>query len=180
MRDDALFALLRQTLLQGLARRGLDGVSVRQNYQSLQQGRASETCLYLHKANDRRHGFPGARARYDPKDGKIVREEIQVIESVIQITALVAGGDPQKEDAPTAADVARMAAAVLQGEDALTALHARGVQALRIQDVRLTPVEDERDRFEHEASFDVALTHNEVFVTRDETIDRFDFDLYRV
>ncbi|MDR0736621.1 MAG: hypothetical protein LBF51_07305 [Zoogloeaceae bacterium] len=180
MRDDALFALLRQTLLAGLARRGLGDVSVRQNYQPVQQGRASETSLYLHKVSDRRHGSPGVRARCDPVSGRIVREEIQVIESVIQITALVNERDPKNADAPTAADVARTTAAILQGEDALEALHARGVQALRIQGVRLTPVENERDRFEFEASFDVTLTHNEVFVTHDETINRFGFDLHRV
>jgi hypothetical protein len=182
MRDNALYDLLCQAALAGLKARGWPRVAVRQSFQPEQQGRASATTLYLTKIADRRHGSPAIRAVYDPEDGRIVRREIQVIESTFQITALISERKPRKNDQAeaTAADLLKTAAAILQGEDFRAAIFKEGVQVLRVQEIRNPPFSNDRDRFEFSPSFDAVFTHHDVFTARDPAIDRFDWEIKRV
>ena len=180
MKDNALFVLLRDKTLEGLAARGFGDVAVRQNFQPRQQGRDPESVVYLTKLYDRRHGSPGVTARLDPGCGQMTRREIQVIESAFQVMALVSERDPENDLEHTAADLAKTVAALMQGEDFRTAIGRRGVQVLRIADIRNAPFQNERDRFEFAPSFDAILTHHDEFIARDPVIDRFDFSIKRI
>ncbi|MDR1367915.1 MAG: hypothetical protein LBJ76_04265 [Candidatus Accumulibacter sp.] len=180
MKDNALFILIRKELIRGLAARGIAGVSVRQNFQPVQQGRATESCVYMTKISDRRHGSLGIHTIYDTEIEEIARRETQVIESAFQFTGLASERNPADDEELTAADILKTAAAVMQGEDFRRALLSSGVQVLRIQEIRNPTMVNERDRFEFQPSFDVVFTHNDEFIARDPVVDRFDWKIKRV
>ncbi|MDR2093025.1 MAG: hypothetical protein LBP58_06900 [Azoarcus sp.] len=160
MRDNALIIFVRAALLELLPGRGLGNVAVRQNWQPRQQGRANETCIYLHKITDRRYGSRAVREVWDTDTGEMVRRETQLIETTLQFTVLAAERDPASDE-DTAADVARAASAVLQSPAFIERAGKAGVQVLRIQDIRNQPVENDRDRFEFETSFDAIFAHED-------------------
>jgi hypothetical protein len=173
MKDNALFIFLRSFLLEALPARGFSDVLVKQSYQPQQQGRASQSAVYLHKILDRRYGSRAVKEFFDKENGVMTRTEEQVIETTIQFNALASPRDPADDDEMTAADILKAVAACLQSPDFIYAGKEAGVQALRIQEIRNTPVQNDRDQFEFEPSFDAVFTHADVFTQTIESITHF-------
>jgi hypothetical protein len=181
MKDNALFILVRKHLLAELPERGYPGVRVLQSFQPRQQGRALETTAYLTKVSEIRHGSPAVDEYYDPATHEHTHAERQVMETTFQITVLASERDPGDDSEYTAADVAKAAAAIMQGSRFINALYQEGrVQVLRVRDIKNTPASNDRDRFEFQPSFDIVLTHTDEFRRAIPAISRFDYRIRAV
>jgi hypothetical protein len=180
MRDNALFILLRGQILPGLSERGFVNVRVEQNYQPIQHGRPNASTVFVTKILDKRHGSRRIDERFDKELEEVVREESQVVESTFQFAALISERDPANDAEETASDLLKATAAILQSPDFIDAIGKTGVQILRITDIRSTPIDNDRNRFEFEPSFDAVLTHTDVFRKTIPALDRISSGIYRI
>jgi hypothetical protein len=180
MRDNALFILLREQILQGFSERGFGNVGVNQNYQPTQQGRPNQSTVFMTKILDKRHGSRRIDERFDVEKKAIVREEAQVIESTFQFAALALERDPSDDDEYTAADILKTVASILQSPDFIEAMGKKAVQILRVTDLRTVPIDNDRNRFEFEPSFDAILTHTDIFKKAIPSLDRINSGFYRI
>lgn len=180
MRDNEIFIMFRSLLLQMMPERGITDVLVKQNYQPTQQGRPNQSTVFMTKITDRRHGSRRIDESYDEDQQAIIRTETQVMESTFQFAALVSERNPADNTELTAADVLKTVAAILQSPDFIEAIKVQGAQVLRITDIRTTPTDNDRDRFEFEPSFDVVLTHKDIFTKQIPAVTKVTSGLHRV
>lgn len=175
MTDNDLIRLFRPMLITGMARYGVADIEVMQNYQPTQQGRATGRGLYFHSVHDHRHGSAMESNEWNAALGRMDRTVTQAMETTFQIDIIV-----NETDVLTAADVGKIAAAVMQNSEFREGLAAEKVAILRIGDVRNTPVVNDRDQFEFNPSFDAIITHNDIFQTVAPVIETVTSGIYRI
>lgn len=154
MLENVLFALVRSTLLAGLAARGAAyaGVVVRPIYQPLTVGIPSAPQVTLQAIGDRRYGW------LDRKTG------LQWWETTLQIGA-TARRDPTAANfmtLPSAKDICKVASDILQGNTGLVALAVERVRPLRVTEIRNLQFVNDSDQYEAMPNFDVVLVYPRV------------------
>lgn len=153
MLERALFTLVRAALLAELP----VGVAVEQKQQPTTNGVNSGPTVFMEAiVPARRVGWLGRK----DSGTTMLHQETQWLETTLQVSAL-AWRDPESEE-PTAADLCRMAADILQGDAGLALLGAHRVRPLRIGEMRVVYFTNDRDQFEANPSFDVVLSHMQI------------------
>lgn len=182
MTDPELFTLLIAGFQAGLAARA-PGVDIKQNYQPTQQGAQTPPTLYLHKLFDTRRGWVARKDVYDPDAdegrGAFLHKESQWYETTFQILAL-ATGSPVAPNAPTASDIANVAADIMQSDSMMGRLRAANVGVLRISGITNPYSVNDTDRFEGEPSFDFVLTHKREYIDGVPAVSLIEINIARV
>lgn len=154
MLERAIYTLVRAALLAELP----PGVAVEQRNQPLTNGVNTAPTVFMQTIIPaRRIGWLGRRETGED----MLHEETQWLETTLQIGAL-AWVAPDDDASPTAMDLCRMAADILQGDKGMDLLGAHRVRPLRIGEVRVTYFVNDRDQFEANPSFDVVLSHVQI------------------
>lgn len=153
MLERALYTLVRAALLAELPA----GVAVEQSQQPTTNGVNSGPTVFMQTIIPaRRVGWVGRRE----SGPAMLHEEKQWLETTLQVSAL-AWRAPESAE-PTAMDLCRMAADILQGDAGMALLGAHRVRPLRIGEVRVVYFVNERQQYEANPSFDVVLSHVQI------------------
>lgn len=171
MTEASLAILLKSILDSGMAARGMV-VSVLRDEQPRQQGVPSTAALFFHHIGTMNVGWPRKDDVWNAGNGNFDHTETQRRESRYQIAAL-APQTPSDPTLPTPADFCNAAAAVLQSDVAITTLAASGIGVQHVTDIRSTYFVDDKGQNEENPSFDVVLSHQDVFVTATPKITNF-------
>lgn len=159
MLENALYALVRSTLLDGLT----PDVQVKTAYQPTTVAMSSGPVVLMQTILDRRYG---ALLRYDDPagTGDMAHRETQWWETTMQI-GVTARRDPQDPaflTLPSAMDICKQASDILQGDKGLSLLAVQRVRPLRITEIRQVRFINDSDQYEAMPSFDVVLVHPQV------------------
>jgi len=159
MFENALYALVRSTLLDGLT-----GVQVKTAYQPTTVAISSGPTILLQTVTSTRYG---ALRRYDDPaagTGDLPHLETQWWETVSQVgcTARRDPQDPAFLTLPSAMDICKQASDILQGDKGLSLLAVQRVRPLRITTIRQVRFVNDSDQYEAMPSFDVTLVHPQV------------------
>lgn len=179
MTDNELIKIFLPIIQDGLIADGFDDIAVIQGNQPTQQGVNISPSVYFYKIGDKRYGYTGRYTEWDSDTEKEIRTEVQLIETMYQVTALVLQ-DVNNTNSYTASDLANEIAAILQSEDTVTKLNAQEIGILRISDIRNLYSWDDRDQFEGFPSFDFTLTHKQNRITVIPVVQSTELDIYRV
>lgn len=154
MLEQALIALVRTTLLAELP----GGTKVLQKNNPVSVGASSTPTVYIETIiPGQRVGWLGRQDRNTDTDD-MTHEELQWLETTLQISALVTLVDGQ----PSAADLCQQAADILQGDAGLAALAVARVRPLRVTTSRTVQIVNDRQQFEANPSFDIVLQHVQI------------------
>lgn len=183
MLDNALITVIIGLIKSGLVSRGLDpALLILQAYQPTDQGVPTANSAYIFKIGDRRYGFVEITDRWDEDLQLQIHTELQQYETTFQMSALAAQ-DPANPTQMTASDILNLIASILQSEAAITALEttqpfAMGI--MRVTDVRNPYFTNDRGQLQADPSFDFTISHKQVIVTNDPTLETVEFQLLRV
>lgn len=150
MNSDALFTLMRTTLLDGLTARGIaaDVIQVYQPGDTV--GVPSGPTITMQHIMAKRYGHMRREEVQPPVEGgDFTHVETQWWETTMQIGAVNAD----------AINNCQAASDILQGDAGLTALAAHRVRPLRIADIRTLQFVNGADQFEAMPNFDVVLVY---------------------
>lgn len=177
MRDMQLYALLFGLLAQEAPKRGLVGLEFTQRYQPTQEGITDGPTIYAYKVGDKRYAYRGVKQipNVDSPTG-MTRIETQAMEttlqfSVVQPLALNMGDR-------THSDTLNMIAGVMQSPDFQTLLIQNKTSILRITDVRMAQVINDKGQWEENPTFDAVIKHEDVWIDGVEQVTTFEFHLY--
>lgn len=178
MLDKQLYALVFGLLAQECPKRGLDRLLFSQRYQPTQEGIDDPTTIYMTKVGpDRRYGWRGVRnvPKVAPEVG-MTRIERQDKETTLQFSVT------QPLDISltgrTHSDTLNIVAAVVQSPDYLKALIANKASVLRVTDIRMAQVINDKGQWEENPSFDAVFKHEDVFIDGIQQVTTFEFNLY--
>lgn len=162
MREQALFTLVRSTLLAELT----PDIAVEVMQNPVTVGVNSGPTLYMQTIIPaRRIGWLGRKdVPGATPDADMVHTETQWLETTLQISA-TARRNPADADfltQPSASDICRIAADILQGDRGLAALAVQRVRPLRITEVRNLYFINDSDQYEANPSFDIVLSHVQI------------------
>jgi hypothetical protein len=169
MLENALFTLVRSTLLDGFEGLGGDyaGVLVGQLSEPLILGAPATPSVLMQTILTRRYG-PPRRNVLQPGAGSgaddMSNQYTQWIEHTLQIGA-IARRDPTAADfltLPSANDICKAAANILQLDAGLAALAVQRVRPLRVTEIRNVKFVNESDQYEAMPSFDLTLVYPEL------------------
>lgn len=168
MREDALLALVRSTLLAGLPAYGAwyNVTKVRNIYQPLTVGMASGPTITMQAGITRRRVGSPRREEIQPDtpDGEFTHREIHWWEDTFQIGGMFRR-DPTSADfvtQPSAADLCTAASNILQSDAGMAALAAERVRPLRITDLRRATFVNESNQYEAWPTFDIVLVYPQI------------------
>lgn len=165
MRQLDLYALVRSTLVAGLAARALPGIAVRAVYQPQTVGTPSAPQVTIQAIGDKRYG---ALKRLDlPATDPLAHIEQQWWETTLQIGS-TARRDPNAPNfltLPTAMDICKAASDILQSDWGLAALAVQRVRPLRVTSIRNVQWVNESDQYEAMPNFDLTLVYPQTIET---------------
>lgn len=161
MLDNDLIKLIISTLIAGESGRGIAGTPIAQAFQPTAQGTNTKPTAFLTKISDHRYGFPLRQDVYDSVNEIMVHTEIQVYESMFQLSTLAAQ-NPTTPQIYTASDIANLCASILQSDAAMVLFQAQDVGIERVTDVRNPYFEDDHQRYEASPSFDFVMIHKQI------------------
>lgn len=179
MLENALFALLRSTLLAGLQDMGApwSATLVEQRYQPGTVGMDSGANVGMMMVSHTRVGSM-RRKEVQPvaPAADFTHLEIQWWETTIQISALCRQNpaDPNYLSLPTAGDIAKAASDILQGDKGLAAMAVQRVRPLRITSVRQLFFVNDSDQHEANPSFDIVLSHVQTVTGATPAVSQFE------
>lgn len=160
MLDKVLFPILRPAVKAGFTAANII-CEVKQGYSPITAGMDTGPTLYLTKLFDREYGHAKKQDVWNAGTEAFDRTTTQRVESTWQGTA-VYKQDATDLSAPTAADIAQAAVAVLQDDDVLAGLRDAGLALYRITQVRNLQILNGGLQNEAVPSFDFVITHNRV------------------
>lgn len=175
MTDNELYAVLFGILdsaFTGLA-------EVLQSNQPTQQGVPTAPTIFLTKLFDNRYGHVQREDKWDEAGQKMIHTERVVLETTFQLSGL-AVQDPSDTTKPTASDLVRRAATVMQASATLETLRQNGLGVLRIGQIRNPYIVDDKERFEASPSFDFVITRTETTITETPFVEVIDAAIYPV
>lgn len=177
MNDNALFAVVRQLLLDAFTAQGvsLPGGVIQAN-QTKRHGVQDAATLYFFKVSSRRLG--GVQVASVPAVSGVDETSRQQYETVVQFEAWVPQTDSPTER--TAADYVELAADILATPSSVEKLAAQGVGILRITDIRNPYFVDDRDQNSASPSFDLTLTHKRAITTNGPGVDHIEAGHFQV
>lgn len=161
MRDNELIIIIRAALVSMMPTRIPEAVLVKQNFNPVTVGRDSQSTVYVTHLFDRRLGQRGSTAK--TIDDKKIRTEITSLETTFQFNALASQRDPANDTELTASDILKAAAAVLQSENFLAIANENKFGVQRISDIRPAPFQNDRGLWETQPTFDVVISHSDIF-----------------
>lgn len=175
---------VEQTIVATMApRMALDlvlaGAGLLRLNQPRQQGTPSTSTVFFVKVTERNWGSPKRGQVWDSGQGKFVTSLSQACAATYQFMALVPQ-NPEVENQPTESDVLQQFRAIMQTDEVLDAFRAQGISIERIADVRNPYFTDDRDQFEANPSFDVALTYSRNYAGTIPAVSTFDSSISRV
>lgn len=162
MRDVEIYTAVRAALLAGFEGWPFGPVEVLQRTQTATVGAETGPVVYMQIIGAYRYGSPSRSEIWDAELGEFIHREVQKMETTVQLSALYRDG----ADEATAADVAQMAAMIVNGLPAMTSLRAAGAGVLRATQVRNPPFTNGQDTVEYDPNFDLVLTHEQTTLTR--------------
>lgn len=157
MHDNELIIAFSGLLEEASAMSGWN-YQVIQQAASTQEGIPSTPTIFFQKLFDDAHGWPAAKNVYDRTADKFNESSTQVVETTMQVSALVIQ-DPMNLTLPTASDVVNYMHLYLSSRPTIKRMLKMGFSQYRVKNVRNPYFEDDRHRFEANPSFDVVLTH---------------------
>jgi hypothetical protein len=164
-----------------LAANGLANIAVKQSFQPTNQGANLGATIYINKIGDKRLGFLRRNSVWIPlpSPGRMEYEQMQIVETTFQISALSIQ-IPSNVVQLTASDICEYAADILQGDTARETLQTKGVQMLRVTDIRNPYFMDDKERFEASPSFDFTLMHERVIISTTPVVETYEFNVKRI
>ena len=171
MTESALSILLVSVLNAGLLARGVSATVQRDN-QPRQQGAPSTAVVLFHHIGTVNVGWPEKAEVWNATNGNFDHTETQRRESRYQIDA-IAPQTPGDPTLPTTADFVNAAAAVMQSDATILTLINSSVGVQHITDIRSTYFVDDKGQNEENPSFDVILSHEDIFTTSTPKINSF-------
>lgn len=162
MYESQLSVLIKSALDAGLLARGLTA-QVKKAYQSRQQGVPSGPIVTYHHIITIDVGYP------ERLDTNGLHTETQNRESRYQIGAL-APANLADATQPLAADYANAAKLIMQSDATRALLLAAGVGIQKPGNTNVVYFVDDKDQHESNPSFDVILSHQDIFTTTGTTI----------
>lgn len=158
------------------------GLEVKQANQPTQQGTPTGPVIFMTKLPDYRYGSRGMQDEWipDTMGGGVQRHtETQQYESTFQLNCLVTQ-NPANLSQPTAMDVLNYAAYIMQSDATIRTLQAQGFGIERVSQIRQTPFQDDRDRYEYSPSFDFVLTHKQIVTSEIDVLQSTEFAIYQI
>lgn len=149
MTDNEIATALRSALGEAMP-----DVQVMQANQPTIQGAPSGIAVTFTEIHSKRVGYP---KRTPSADGTSFAESC-IWEAIYQFNAL-SPQDPNNATLPTAKDVLRRVSWVLNGAAGMLALRLAGIAVLRITDMQVTNIEDEKGQFMQSPSVDVTIQY---------------------
>lgn len=183
--DKQLFKIIRDLLVAGFAATTTPpspiptGLEVKQANQPTQQGVPVGPVIFMTKLPDNRYGFRGTSDIWDAEAQKKYHTETQQYESTFQLNCLITQ-DPTDTAQPTQIDVLNYAAYIMQSDATIRTLQAQGIGIERVSQIRQTPFQDERDRFEYSPSFDFVLTHKQSVTSEIDVLQSIELNIYEI
>lgn len=175
MTDNELLAILI-----GILDPAFSGMAdVLQANQPTQQGVPTGPAIFIAKLFDNRFGHVQRDDRWDEEQAKMVHTERVVLETTFQVSGL-AIQDPADTSKPTASDLVRRAATVMQSSVTIEALQRNGLGILRITQIRNPYIVDDKQRFEASPSFDFVITRTETTITETPVVETYEAAIYPV
>ncbi len=179
MATEAQLAIMIVSALNaGLAVRGVSAI-VQKDQQPRQQGVPSTATIFFHHAGTVNVGWVDRREVWDSVNSVKTHTETQRRESRYQIGAL-APQSPASPTAPTPADFCAWASAIMQSSATIEYLAAQGVGVQHITNIQSTYFVDDLGRNEENPSFDIVLSHQDVFSTAVPVIQDFEAGIYPI
>lgn len=183
MQLNALYTLVRSTLLAGLIDRGLPTVLVRAIYQPQTVGNTSAPSITMQTILSQRIGaLKRQEIQPVPPATDLTHRETQWWETTLQISAL-ARRDPNSPDflsLPGAMDICKVASDILQSDMGLAALAVERVRPLRITAIRNLQWVNESDQYEAMPNFDLVLSHPQITDSTTPPVQSFEPNFGRV
>ena len=179
MTDNELIRLFLPIIQDGLLEGGYNNVDTKQANQPTQQGINTQPTVYFFKVSDHRYGFLRRGDVWDSQANQMVHTELQMYETVFQVSALVAQ-NPKTPNKYTASDLVNEVAAIMQSDKTREKLWLRGVGILRVIEITNPYFSDDRDQFEASPSFTFTLTYPRARVSANPVIQSFEYDIKRV
>jgi len=158
MRDNDLIKLIADNLDAGSLKNGWGYFTVQKN-QPTQEGTPSVGTLFVQKLFDVPYGFVMVKDVYDPEQDVFVERNTQLVETAIQVSALIPQ-DPTDIEIPTPSDVVNLLQIYMSSRSIMAGLRTYNVGILRVRVNQNPYFEDDKHRFEAYPSFDLVLTHD--------------------
>lgn len=172
--DNEVIAIFLAQLNAGMTALG-HTVLITQANQPTLQGAVKADSMYFYKIGDKRIGHPHRINRWDTLAGEMVDNDVQLMESTYQVSALV------RQPAPlTASDMLNDVAMIMQSDSFIKVLKANGIGILRIGEIRNPYFKDDRDQFQAMPSFDFIVSYNRSINRTGKVISAYDLDIKRV
>lgn len=178
MDDSALIELLLPIITAGLTARG-KSAAVKLGKQPRQIGTPSAPVILVWHLKTTPYGALDREDVYDPIGQVMNHTEVQWQHTRFQISGL-APQSPSTPAAPSASDYVRAAAQAVQSDAARAALKTQNVGVLRISDVTSVWFEDEKGQNAESPSFDLILSHKDVFTISGAGITNYSLNVDRI
>lgn len=164
MREQELITLVRSALLAELPA----GVQVLQKNPPVSVGVPTAPTVYIETIIPaRRVGWLSRKERLQMGLAAFDHEELQWVDTTLQISALARLRDGQ----PSAADYAAIAAEILQGDAGMRVLAAQRVRPLRVDTSRTVYFVNDAQQYEANPSFDIVLSHVQIRTSTTPVVD---------
>lgn len=179
MNDIIMQAAIRKALMELLGAQGYPQLEVTQDYQPTTQGRVTAPVIYYHMLGDAFYGWQGRDEKYNKATAQVTREERQWMRTSFQMGAL-APQDPNNLALPTAKDITRLAAMLVDSEGFREKLRESKLGLEVVTEVRDIPFLNDKGRFERNPSFDFTVTWQQRIIQQSQGADADEFNLIRI
>ncbi len=178
MRENDIYKLLRQLLIEIAPKRFPTPLGYQLSFQPTQEGRPTAPTVFFAAIGSRRYGWMERRNLWDSDAGVMRLHENQPMETTVQFSAYL--GNSTDPNAATPGDALTAICGVLQGEEFMGKALAAGVQVLRVTDQKVLPFQNENNQWERMPTFDIVIKHVDYFVDSVQAITQFEFKIVPV
>lgn len=176
MATEAELSIIIASLLNaGLVARGVSAI-VQKDQQPRQQGVPSTATIFFRHVGTVNVGWVSRQEQWDSINSVKIHTETQGRESRYQISAL-SPLIPASPTTPTPADFCAWASNIMQSSAAIEYLAARKIGVQHVTSIRSIYFIDDFGRNEENPSFDVVLSHQDIFATTVPVVRDFDPDI---
>ena len=179
MGDIDVAIAVRSALLQLLAAQGKPEILVVQSNQPTDQGRVDAPVIYYFALPENLYGWQGRSEKFNVATRQVTREERQWIRSSFQVGAL-AQEDPNDLTKPTAKDLTRLAAMLINSAGFRQLLRPSGIGLERVTQIRNMPFQNDQGQFEYSPSFDFTVCWQQRIIQQSQGIDAAEYNITRV
>lgn len=180
MKENELKALMRATLIAGLASSGYAGIKVKQSYQPTTQGREQAPTLYYWQlSGPTKVGKAWHLQEYDVTTDSVITTQVQNVLTTFQLQA-TAPVSVTDTSLPTPGDIALAAAQVVESWPFIAELQANGAGICNTTAIRPMQIQNDQDEFEDVPSFDFTVAHQDIIILTGPTLQGTELNIQRV